>query len=95
MSFGKRKNELLHYGERSRKALECYTVDFLDRGMQIFLTLCLVFYSLACTSYETAAAEMGVNLIWSVPLVTLICLKYYLDISCMAEGDPVSIIFKD
>ncbi|MCI8455425.1 MAG: UbiA prenyltransferase family protein [Lachnospiraceae bacterium] len=95
LSLGKRKNELLYYGDAARESLKNYTLEFLDKGMQIFLTLCLVFYSLACASYDTAAAKMGVNLIWTVPLVTLICLKYYLDISRMTEGDPVGIIFKD
>lgn len=95
LSFGKRKNELKYYGTENRTALERYTEDFLDKSTQSFMTLCLVFYSLACVSDNTAAANMGVNLTWTIPLVMLICLKYNLDLSRMQEGDPVTVILGD
>ena len=95
LSFGKRKNELKYYGTENRKALERYTKDFLDKSMQSFMTLCLVFYSLACVSNDTAAANMGVNLTWTIPLVMLICLRYNLNLSRTQEGDPVTVILGD
>lgn len=95
LSFGKRKNERKYYGIENRRVLECYTEDFLDKSMQSFMTLCLVFYSLACVSDNTTAANMGVNLTWTVPLVMLICLKYNFDLSIMQEGDPVTVILGD
>lgn len=95
LAMGKRRNELEHYGALGRKVLEFYTVDFLDKNMQVFMALCLVFYSLACVSDETVAASMGIDLTWTVPLVAFICLRYNFDISSMSEGDPVSVIFKD
>lgn len=95
LGFGKRLNELKHYGTISRKGLEFYTVDFLERSVQLFMGLCLVFYSLACASYNTVAASRGVDLVWTIPLVTMICLKYNLNLSKMEEGDPVTIILGD
>ncbi len=95
LSMGKRRNELKHHGTAGRKVLEFYTVSFLDKNMQVFMALCLVFYSLACVSSETVAASMGVDLTWTVPVVSFVCLRYNLDLSVMNEGDPVSVIFKD
>ncbi|MCI8511982.1 MAG: hypothetical protein HFE83_08310 [Lachnospiraceae bacterium] len=86
LSLRKRKNEPVYYGDAARESLKNYTLEFLDKGIQIFLTLCPVFYSLVCASYDTVAVQMGMNLIWTAPLITLICLKYYLDISHMPEG---------
>ncbi len=95
MSFGKRRNELKFFGTENRRVLEEYTIDFLDKSTQSFMTLSLVFYSMACVADNTVAANLGVNLSWTVPLVMLICLRYNLDLSKMEEGDPVTVITGD
>ena len=34
-------------------------------------------------------------LVWTVPLVILICMKYSLTIEGYSDGDPVEVVFKD
>lgn len=96
LSFGKRRNELGQYGDKSREALKKYTYEFLDKSMQLFMGLTIVFYSLSCADKETAVAKAGVNLIWSVPIVFITCLRYNLlleDKNC--DGDPVDVVLED
>lgn len=96
LSFGKRKNELRQYGNKSRKVLKRYTYDFLDKNMQLCMGLTLVFYSLSCADKETTVAKAGVNLIWSVPLIFFIYLQYSLLIEdSVCSGDPVDVILSD
>ncbi len=45
LGFGKRRNELLK-GTKTRKVLQAYNYNFLDKIMYLFLSLTLVFYSL-------------------------------------------------
>lgn len=95
-SFGKRRNELRQYGSQSRQALQKYPCEFLDKSMQLFLGLTIVFYSLSCADKDTSVAQAGVNLIWSVPVVLIICLRYHLLLeneSC--DGDPVELVLAD
>jgi len=35
------------------------------------------------------------SLVWTVPLVILICMKYNLIVEGNSDGDPVEVIFKD
>lgn len=96
LGFGKRRNELLQFGEKNRKILERYTVSFLDKSMQLFCALTIVFYSLSCADKDTAVAQQGVNLIWSVPLVILVLLRYNMILeSGKSDGDPVEVLQKD
>lgn len=78
LGFGKRRNEMLRYGDRGRKILEKYTVDFLDKGVQMFSTLTIVFYALCCADKNTGVARRGVSLLWSVMIVILVLLRYNL-----------------
>ena len=57
----------------------------------ICLTLAIVFYSL--WTADTANAQT--HLIWTVPLVICLCLKYYLTIDGNSDGDPIEVIFQD
>lgn len=84
------------YGSQSRQALQKYPCEFLDKSMQLFLGLTIVFYSLSCADKDTSVAQAGVNLIWSVPVVLIICLRYHLLLeneSC--DGDPVELVLAD
>ena len=96
MGFGKRRNELQQYGDSSRKSLRGYTVNFLDKAMQLSMTSSIVFYSLMCSDMNTSVASSGVNLLWTTPFITVICLRYLMLVennSC--DGDPVSVILGD
>ena len=96
LGFGKRRNELLQYGEKNRKILERYTESFLDKSMQLFCALTVVFYSLSCADKDTAVARQGVNLIWSVPLVILVLVRYNMILEDgKSDGDPVEVLQKD
>ena len=96
MGFGKRRNELQQYGASSRKSLKGYTVNFLDKAMQISMTSAIVFYSLMCSDLNTSVAGSGVNLLWTTPFITVICLRYLMLVeSDSCDGDPVSVILGD
>lgn len=95
MALGKRRNELIHNGESStRKVLEKYTIGFLDKGTTIMLSLTIISYAL-WTLDEATITSHGNLLIWTVPLVIMITLKYNLDIEKNADGDPVEILTHD
>lgn len=84
LGLGKRRNELRKIkSSETRKVMESYSDDFLDRNMYICLALGLVFYSLW-------AVERARNFMWSIPLVLIICMKYNLILEKDSEGDPVS-----
>jgi hypothetical protein len=96
LSFGKRRNELRMCGDDNRKVLKMYTYSFLDKSMQLFLTLTLVFYALSCADQETVVARAGINFIWTVPLVFIIFLRYNMILESEdCDGDPVDTVFHD
>lgn len=97
---GKRNGELKFHGTNSRKTLEFYTPAFLSQGMSASLALSLVFYSL--WSYENvlqftnAVSISSLLVVFGVPLVMLICLRYSYLITCTdSDGDPVTVLLKD
>lgn len=92
MGFGKRRNEMLMQKEGTRKVLESYSVEFLDKNMYVSAILTIVFYTLWCIENST---KHIINLVFSVPLVMLIILKYNLNIQKNSEGDPVNVILND
>lgn len=96
LGFGKRRNELIRYGSKNRKSLELYTESFLDKGVQMFSILTVVFYALCCADKETAVAQRGINLLWTVPLVVLVLLRYNMILEDgKSDGDPVEVVQKD
>lgn len=96
LGLGKRKKELDRMSiHPTRKVLTDYSTNFLDKNMYMCLTLCLMFYSLACIDIKTKAAQMGGDLIWTVPLVLVISLRYNMDLEGKSEGDPTGIILGD
>lgn len=96
LGFGKRRNELLMYGSVGRANLKEYTLDFLDRACQMSMTTTIIFYALSCADVNTAVAEAGVNLLWSVPAVFIICLRYLMILNDgKSDGDPVEVVFRD
>ena len=89
-SLGKRRNELVRQGGgETRQVLKFYSRAFLDKNMYMFLGLANVFYALWTMEHESEA------LIWTVPLVLLICMRYSLDIEGDSDGDPVEVLIHD
>ena len=96
LGFGKRRGELLREGQ-TREVLAYYSVDYLDKSMYMCLGLVLVFYSLWCADPTVLPSVRagGIPLVWTVPLVLLICLKYNLNIEKSSDGDPVEVVLHD
>jgi len=91
MGIGKRRNELHKLGgSATRKVLKYYDTELLDKYMTIVATLGIVFYSLW--------AGMVINnrwVIWTVPLILFIIMKYEMIIQGNSYGDPVEVLFSD
>lgn len=95
MGLGKRRNEIKKQGDKSREVLKRYNQNFLDKNMYVFVALCIVFYSLWCVDSNTII-KIGSNiLIWTVPVLMIIFMKYSLDIEGDSYGDPIDVIFND
>lgn len=95
MGLGKRRNETIKNGDKSRAVLKRYTKDFLDKNMYVFLTLALVFYSLWCVDPTTLERTGNNYMIWTVPIAMIILMKYNLNIEGDSFGDPVDVLFED
>ena len=93
MGLGKRRNEL-NKSTSTRKVLEYYNEKFLDKNMYMCLALFIVFYALWCVDPVTVVKTNNL-LIWTVPFVILICMKYSMNIENDNYGDPVDVIFSD
>ena len=93
LALGKRRNELVA-GTNTRDVLKFYNKDFLDKNMYMFLTLMIVFYSMWCVDASNIA-KFGNNLIFTVPILMLIAMKYSLDIEGDSDGDPVEVLLSD
>ena len=91
LALGKRRGELRRRTDGTRKVLRYYNDEFLSRNMSICLTLAVVFYSL----WAADAANTESCLIWTVPLVLCLCLKYSLTVEGDSDGDPVEVIYQD
>jgi len=94
LGLGKRRNEIATTDGTARKVLNFYNYNFLDKNMYMSLALTIVFYALWSVDSVTTA-RLGNNLVWTVPLVILICMKYSLIVEGKSNGDPVEVIFKD
>lgn len=92
MGLGKRRNEMRKTDKSStRNVLKFYTDSYLSRIMLLTMTMGLVFYSL----WATFIVENGTVIIWSIPLVIAILMKYELDVEKDNFGDPVDILTND
>ncbi len=91
MGLGKRRNELKKHSESdTRKVLSFYNENYLDKMMYMCMTLTVCFYSLWTMNSENKM------IIWTVPFVLVILMKYSLDVESRdSEGDPIEIILGD
>lgn len=96
LALGKRRGELKNIPEgKTRSVLSAYPMDFLNRGMTMCLTLANVFYALWSMDQTTTAFYHNRFLIFTVPIVLLITLKYSLTIEGASDGDPVEVLLHD
>lgn len=91
LGIGKRRNELRSQGGKdTRKVLNLYNYNFLDKNMYMFLGLTITFYAL--WAIQTAYPFM----IWTVIIIIVIFMKYSLDIEGVdSEGNPMDVIKND
>ena len=90
-SLGKRRNEIIRITNNTREVLKYYSKDFLDKSMYMFLAVGIVFYSLWCiTTYPNIPL-----LIWTIPLIIIILMKYNLNIEIGGDGDPIEVVYND
>lgn len=94
LGLGKRRNEYIKQGSKSRKVLKYYTKEFLDKNMYIFLAISIVFYTM-WTVDPTIINRTNNLMIWTVPLMMLLCMKYSMDVESDSYGDPVDVITSD
>lgn len=95
-ALGKRRNELKLLGDGdTRQVLKAYPIHFLDKNAGMCLTLANVFYALWSMDEKTMSLYNTEYLIFTVPIVLLITMKYSLDIEGGSDGDPVEVLLHD
>ena len=95
MGLGKRRGEVRNQRRDVRDVLKYYSYDFLDRNMYMFAALSIVFYALWSVDEQTSLHIGSGRLVWTVPLVILLLLKYSLDIEQESSGDPLDVLLHD
>jgi len=96
LALGKRRNELIRSGgNEARRVLQYYSVGFLDKSMYMCLGLTNAFYALWSVDEKTAFHYHNDYLVFTVPIVMLITLRYTMDIESDSDGDPVEVLLKD
>ncbi len=94
LALGKRRNEIRRFGSNNRKVLIHYTEGFLDKMMYVSLSLSIVFYSMWCVIPENSIGKNS-GLIWTIPIVLLICMRYSMNIERESDGDPAEVLLND
>ena len=95
LGLGKRRGELLGQKNDTRAVLKYYSQRFMDKNMYMCVALTVLFYSLWTVDPLTVERAGSENLIWTVPLVILICMKYSLNVEGDSDGDPVEVLLHD
>ncbi|MEN6634392.1 MAG: prenyltransferase, partial [Clostridiaceae bacterium] len=96
LGLGKRRNELIRQDDAvKRNVLQFYNQSFLDKNMYMCLALAIAFYSLWAVDPITIARINTGNIVWTVPLVILICMNYSLHVERDSDGDPVEVLLGD
>ncbi len=95
-ALGKRRNELKRLDVQSvRSVLRKYPLSFLDKNMYLCLALANVFYSLWSMDKSTVSHYNNNYLVYTVPFVLLITMRYNLDLEGETDGDPVEVLIHD
>jgi len=92
MGLGKRRNELRKANTSdTRTVLKYYTADYLNKIMLMTMTLGVGFYSL----WAAIVVKNNSIMVWTIPLVIAILMKYELNIEKNNYGDPIDILTHD
>ena len=95
LGFGKRRNEILKNGDKSREVLAMYNENFLDKNMYVAFALAIVAYTLWAVD-PTVIARVGNDYLFlSIPLVMVIMQLYSLNIEKNSHGDPIEVIMSN
>ena len=96
LGLEKRYSEMKRSGSNeTRKVLKKYSLSFLEKNMYVCMTLTIVFYAL-WSADDTTAELYGTDIIiWTVPIVMLIMMKYNLSAEKNGNGDPVTVFLHD
>ena len=95
LGFGKRRNEIIKNGYKSRKVLSMYNKDFLDKNMYVAFSLAIVSYTLWCVDPTTIARIRNDYVFWTIPLLMIILQLYSLNIEGNSHGDPIEVLIND
>ena len=103
LALGKRRNEYRlaqsaprdMNSSKTRSVLKFYNYEFLDKNMSICLGLTITFYALWCIDPVTVKKIGSPYLVWTVPLLIILGMKYSLNIENDSDGDPVEVILAD
>lgn len=93
LGLGKRRKELEKNSSNSRKVLSKYSKEFLDKNMYLCMGLTIMFYSL--WTIDPIIQSSYKLMVWTVPIVLIICMLYSLDIEGSSFGDPVEVVTKN
>ncbi len=88
-ALGKRRNEYIKNGSKSREVLKYYNKDYLNKFMNTFLTAAIVFYSLWANNMNS------VFFLISILFVIFILMRYSLIVEGDSFGDPVDVVLND
>lgn len=97
LAIGKRLKEKIQMEKQNgekRKVLDQYPAGFLEKSMYMCMSLMIVFYTFWCIDESTSLYLNG-NLIWTVPVIIILALRYTMDVERAEEGDPTTVILKD
>jgi 4-hydroxybenzoate polyprenyltransferase len=89
LGCGKRRGEIVAEDTSSREVLRFYNYQFLDRFMYVCLACTLTFYSLWCKEMQS------VVLMFSIPFLIIISMRYSYLIENGSDGDPVEVVYGD
>ena len=95
LGFGKRRNEIIQNKEKSRKVLEYYNKEFLDKNMYVSLALAIVSYTLWCVDKTTISRIGNDYIFWTIPILMIILQLYSLNIEGNSFGDPIDVVLTD
>ena len=92
LGLGKRRNEIIKNGSKSREVLSYYTKDFLDKNMYVAFSLTMVSYILWCVDPSTTE-RIGSNYLYvTIPMIMVIFQVYSLNIENNSYGDPIEVV---
>ena len=93
LGLSKRRNELaLVENDSTRDVLSFYNYNFLDKNMHICSALTIVFYSLWSIDNSTVSGFDKGYLLWTIPVVILICITYNFEVEKSCKDDVVDIL---